>query len=152
MAGVRSKSARSSNGPPKWVGNLAARRRLAPSIANLWLFHYANGRLDAAEKVSHDLLRIAQDLDSQEVLLQAHHTAWPVRWGRGAMRDALGHIDSGLALYDEQRHAHHRFLYLGHDPPSAGWRSLHNSVRPLAMRHKQKIEAIMLWRGPKTQP
>ena len=100
--------------------HLDSSHETAPSIANLWLFHYANGRLDAAEKVSHDLLRIAQDLDSQEVLLQAHHTAWPVRWGRGAMKDALEHIDSGLALYDEQRHAHHRFLYLGHDPAVCG--------------------------------
>jgi tetratricopeptide (TPR) repeat protein len=99
---------------------LESSEEIAPSIANLWLFHYANGRLDAAEKVSRDLLRIAQDLNSQDVLLQAHHTAWPVRWGRGAMKDALGHIDSGLALYDEQRHAHHRFLYLGHDPAVCG--------------------------------
>jgi tetratricopeptide (TPR) repeat protein len=99
---------------------LASSSETAPSIANLWIFHYANGRLDAAEKVSHDLLRIAKDLDSQEVLLQAHHTAWPVRWGRGALKEALEHIDSGLALYDEQRHAHHRFLYLGHDPAVCG--------------------------------
>ncbi|MBR0757094.1 AAA family ATPase [Bradyrhizobium jicamae] len=99
---------------------LDSSQEVAPSIANLWLFHYANGRLDAAEKVSRDLHRIARDLDSQEVLLQAHHTAWPVRWGRGAMKDALGHIDAGLALYDEQRHAHHRFLYLGHDPAVCG--------------------------------
>lgn len=99
---------------------LDSSQEIAPSIANLWLFHYANGRLDAAENVSRDLLRIAQDLDSQEVLLQAHHTAWPVRWGRGAMQDALGHIDQGLALYDERCHAHHRFLYLGHDPAVCG--------------------------------
>ena len=99
---------------------LASSEETAPSIANLWIFHYASGRLDAAEKVSHDLLKIAQDLDSQEVLLQAHHTAWPVHWGRGALRDAIGHINSGLALYDEQRHAHHRFLYLGHDPAVCG--------------------------------
>jgi class 3 adenylate cyclase/tetratricopeptide (TPR) repeat protein len=99
---------------------LDSSHEIAPSIANLWLFHYANGRLDAAEKVSRDLLRIAQDLGSQEVLLQAHHTAWPLRWGRGAIKDALGHVDSGLALYDEQRHAHHRFLYLGHDPAVCG--------------------------------
>ncbi|HEU5402208.1 MAG TPA: adenylate/guanylate cyclase domain-containing protein, partial [Terriglobales bacterium] len=64
---------------------LDSSQEIAPAIANLWLFHYANGRLDAAETVSRDLLRIANDLDSQEVLLQAHHTAWPVRWGRGAM-------------------------------------------------------------------
>jgi class 3 adenylate cyclase/tetratricopeptide (TPR) repeat protein len=99
---------------------LESSQEIAPSIANLWIFHYANGRLDAAERVSHNLLRIAQELDSQEVLLQAHHTAWPVRWGRGALKDALAHIDAGLTVYDEKRHAHHRFLYLGHDPAVCG--------------------------------
>jgi class 3 adenylate cyclase/tetratricopeptide (TPR) repeat protein len=99
---------------------LESSQEIAPSIANLWLFHYASGRLDAAEKVSDDLLRIARDLNSPEVLLQAHHTAWPVRWGRGALTDAVGHINAGLALYDEEHHAHHRFLYLGHDPAVCG--------------------------------
>jgi len=93
---------------------------IAPSIANLWIYHWVNGRLDAAEEVSHDLLKIGHDLDSPEVLLQAHHTAWPLRWGRGALKDAMEHIDAGLALYDEDRHAHHRFLYLGHDPAVCG--------------------------------
>jgi hypothetical protein len=36
------------------------------------------------------------------------------------MKDALEHIDAGVAIYDEQRHAHHRFLYLGHDPAVCG--------------------------------
>ena len=36
------------------------------------------------------------------------------------MTDAVGHINAGLALYDEERHAHHRFLYLGHDPAVCG--------------------------------
>ncbi len=101
---------------------LESSEELAPSIANLWLFHYASGRLDAAEKVSDDLFRIARELNSPDVLLQAHHTAWPVRcWGRrGALAEAVEHIDAGLALYDEERHAHHRFLYLGHDPAVCG--------------------------------
>ncbi len=99
---------------------LESSQELAPSIANLWIFHYASGRLDAAEKISDDLFRIARELNSPEVLLQAHHCAWPVRWGRGGLIDAVGHIDAGLALYDEERHAHHRFLYLGHDPAVCG--------------------------------
>jgi class 3 adenylate cyclase/tetratricopeptide (TPR) repeat protein len=99
---------------------LESSQEIAPSIANLWVFHYANGRLDAAEKISEDLFRIARDLDSAEVLLQAHHTAWPVRWARGRLTDAVEHIDAGLALYDEKCHAHHRFRYLGHDPAVCG--------------------------------
>jgi class 3 adenylate cyclase/tetratricopeptide (TPR) repeat protein len=99
---------------------LESSHEIASSIANLWLFHYANGRIDAAEKISEDLFRIARDLDSAEVLLQAHHTAWPARWSRGRLTNAVEHIDAGLALYDEKCHAHHRFLYLGHDPAVCG--------------------------------
>ena len=54
------------------------------------------------------------------MLLQAHHTAWPSCWGRGALTDAVEHINAGLALYDEERHAHHCFLFLGHDPAVCG--------------------------------
>lgn len=93
---------------------------LAPSIANLWIFQFSKGRLDAAEKISADLLRIGRELNDPEVLLQAHHTAWPVRWSRGALANAVEHIDAGLAHYDEDRCAHHRFRYLGHDPAVCG--------------------------------
>ena len=99
---------------------LESSQELAPSIANLWVFQFSNGRLDAAEKISDDLLRIGRELNNSDVLLQGHHCAWPVCWGRGALADAVGHIDAGLALYDEERHAHHRFLYLGHDPAVCG--------------------------------
>ena len=55
-------------------------------------------------------------LNDPDILLQAHHCAWPIRWFRGALTDAKAHADAGLSLYDEIRHAKHRFLYLGHDP------------------------------------
>src|SRR5262249_1916668 len=45
-----------------------------------------------------------------------HHSAWPICWFRGALKDAKAHAEAGIALYDEARHANHRFLYLGHDP------------------------------------
>jgi class 3 adenylate cyclase/tetratricopeptide (TPR) repeat protein len=99
---------------------LESSQEIAPSIANLWIFHFSNGRLGAAEKISDDLLRIGRELNDPEVLLQAHHTAWPVRWARGALADAVRHIDAGLAHYDEEHHAHHRFRYLGHDPAVCG--------------------------------
>jgi hypothetical protein len=36
------------------------------------------------------------------------------------LADAVGHIDAGLAHYDEERHAHHRYRDLGHDPAVCG--------------------------------
>ena len=36
---------------------LESSQEIAPSIANLWIFHFSNGRLGAAEKISDDLLQ-----------------------------------------------------------------------------------------------
>ncbi len=89
---------------------------LAPSIANLWFFNFARGRFDQADEISGDLFRIARELDDREIMLQAHHCAWPLRVHRGLFTAASEHIDACLSLYREERHAHHRHLYLGHDP------------------------------------
>jgi predicted ATPase len=99
---------------------LEASEELAPSIANLWLFHFGNGRPDAAQKVADDLFRIARELDNPEILLEAHHTAWPVQVQRGALTDAIRSVEAASALYDEERHSHLRFLYMGHDPMVCG--------------------------------
>jgi predicted ATPase len=66
--------------------------------------------------MTNELFNVARALDDPDILLQAHHCAWPVQWLRGEIRDAKAHADAGLSLYDETRHARHRFLYLGHDP------------------------------------
>jgi class 3 adenylate cyclase/tetratricopeptide (TPR) repeat protein len=134
---------------------LESSQELVPSIANLWIFHYANGRLDAAEKISEDLLRIARELNSPEVLLQAHHTAWPVRWGRGALTEAVEHIDAGLALYDEERHAHHRYHYLGHDPAVCGLAiasQLHSALGHPTRARDMGNRALTLARRLKHEP
>jgi class 3 adenylate cyclase len=89
---------------------------LAPPLAGLWLFHTARGRFSRASKITNELFNLARTLDDPDILLQAHHCAWPIRWFRGEIRDAKAHTDAGLKLYDEGRHARHRFLYLGHDP------------------------------------
>jgi hypothetical protein len=89
---------------------------LAPSIVNLWFFNAYLGRLDRSNAISAELFRIAEQLDDPEIELQAHHTAWPLRWLAGRLPDASEHIQAGLKLYDEERHAHHRYVYLGHDP------------------------------------
>ena len=89
---------------------------LAPPLAGLWLFHTARGQFSRADGITNELFNVARTLDDPDVLLQAHHCAWPVRWFRGNFKDATVHIDAGMDLYDEVRHAKQRFLYLGHDP------------------------------------
>ena len=89
---------------------------LAPPLAGLWLFHFARGQLSRAEEITNELFNVARNLDDSDILLQAHHCAWPIQWFRGDFIEAKAHADAGLKLYDEVRHARHRFLYLGHDP------------------------------------
>jgi predicted ATPase len=93
---------------------------LAPSIANLWFFTMARGRIDRADEISADLFNMGRELNDPEILLQAHHTAWSGRWIRGLFAQASNHIHEGIALYNEERHAHHRYVYLGHDPSVCG--------------------------------
>jgi predicted ATPase len=89
---------------------------LAPPLAGLWLFHTARGQFSRASKITNELFNVARTLDDPDILLQAHHCAWPIRWFRGEIGEAKAHTDAGLKLYDEARHTRHRFLYLGHDP------------------------------------
>jgi class 3 adenylate cyclase/predicted ATPase len=89
---------------------------LAPTMANLWRLNLGRGRIDRADEISADLFRIAREVGDPEIMLQAHHTAWPARWVRGLLAEASEHAKAGLMLYDEERHAHHRYIYFGHDP------------------------------------
>jgi predicted ATPase len=89
---------------------------LAPPLGGLWVFHLHRGQFARAEDISAELFRIARELDDPEVLLQARHSAWAVRFVRGVLAEAREHIDAGLAFYDERRHERHRYLYGEHDP------------------------------------
>ena len=89
---------------------------LAPPLVGLWLFHTARGQFSRAEEITKELYNAAHDLNDPDVLLQAHHCAWPIGWFRGDFINAERHADAGLSLYDEGRHVRHRLLYIGHDP------------------------------------
>jgi class 3 adenylate cyclase/tetratricopeptide (TPR) repeat protein len=93
---------------------------LAPPLAGLWLFRTARGQFSRAEEITNELFNVARALDDPDILLQAHHSAWPIRWFVGALTDANSHIDAAMNLYDEVRHAGQRFLYHGHDPAVCG--------------------------------
>jgi class 3 adenylate cyclase/tetratricopeptide (TPR) repeat protein len=95
---------------------LETSRDLAAPLTSLWLFRYARGELDQSDEISDEIFRIAQKLDDPELTLQAHHAAAPLRWVRGFHSEANRHFESCLGLYDEERHAQHRYRYMGHDP------------------------------------
>ena len=99
---------------------LESSAELAPPLAGLWLFRTARGQFSRADEITKELFNVARTLDDPDILLQAHHSAWPIRWFVGALTGANLHIDAALNLYDEVRHARQRFLYHGHDPAVCG--------------------------------
>jgi len=95
---------------------LETSRDLASPLTSLWLFRFTRGELDRADQISDEIFRIAGELNDPEIVLQAHHAKFPMRWLRGLHLEASKHIADCIALYDEQRHARHRYHYMGHDP------------------------------------
>ena len=95
---------------------LETSRDLAAPLTSLWLFRFTRGELDQADQISEEIFRIAGELNDPEIVLQAHHATYPMRWTRGLYSEVSKHIEDCIALYDEKRHAHHRYHYMGHDP------------------------------------
>jgi hypothetical protein len=95
---------------------LPSSAELAPAVANLWIFNVASGRGDRARDIAADLFRIARDLGDDEVLLQANHCAWASEFFAGNFHTVLSHTGRSHTLYNPERHAQHRHVYLGHDP------------------------------------
>jgi predicted ATPase len=89
---------------------------LVAPLIGLWLFHNTRGEFAKARESIRELFRVAHTLNDPNLLLQAHHAAWPTPMLCGDFADAYKHVEQGLALYDERQHRHHAFHYIGHDP------------------------------------
>jgi class 3 adenylate cyclase/predicted ATPase len=98
------------------AGRLKGSADLVPTLGALCLFHQSRGRFDRAEEISGDLFRISSELNEPEIALLAHHTQWGSGLFLARYTEAIEHAQVGLALYDEERCAHHRHVYFGHDP------------------------------------
>ena len=89
---------------------------MVPPLIGSWLFYISSGRLDDAEEATKQIFEVAETTDQPDLLLQAHHAAWPIPAIRGAFTRSQRHIEQGLALYDFDQHRHHALIYMGHDP------------------------------------
>src|SRR5215468_2732687 len=70
---------------------LASSVDLAPPLAGLWLFHIARGQFSRADDIANELFNVARILDDPDILLQAHHCAWPL-WLLGHPTQAM-HVE-----------------------------------------------------------
>ena len=74
------------------------------------------GELRVGRELGDRLLVLAERANDPALLLEAHHAGWGNLSILGELTSAWFHIEQGFAIYDQQKHKHHAFLYGGHDP------------------------------------
>jgi class 3 adenylate cyclase/tetratricopeptide (TPR) repeat protein len=85
-------------------------------FAALWGLWRSNGNFPEKQRISDDLLRVAEVLGDQGLVLQAHHTQWATRFHLGQHAACLRHVEEGLQLYRLGDYRSHAGMYGGHDP------------------------------------
>jgi class 3 adenylate cyclase/predicted ATPase len=91
-------------------------RQAYAAVWGLWYFNHVRMRFKTARDLSYELLELAKREKDNELLLQAHHAAWPILLFGGEFLLCREHTEQGLALYDPQEHRSHALRYAGHDP------------------------------------
>jgi predicted ATPase len=91
-------------------------RQAYAAVWGLWYFNHLRMRLKTARDLSYELLELARREEDKELVLQAHHAAWPILLCGGELRLCREHAEQGLALYDQHEHRCHALRYGGHDP------------------------------------
>jgi tetratricopeptide (TPR) repeat protein len=82
----------------------------------IWQSTNMSGGSAAASPLSARLLSMTEQESDDGLRLQAHHSAWATWAFAGDPVKTRMHTDAGSLLYDPEKHAHHRFVYGGHDP------------------------------------
>jgi predicted ATPase len=80
---------------------------LFPALVGLYTFHAFSGELRRALEIAEELLRLAQDTQERDFLVEAYAYQGHIRHHLGEYAAATQPCESALALYDEQRHCTH---------------------------------------------
>jgi predicted ATPase len=90
--------------------------QLFPVIWGLAMARNLRGELRVGRELGDRLLVLAERANDPALLLEAHHAGWGNLSILGELTSAWFHLEQGFAIYDQQKHKHHAFLYGGHDP------------------------------------
>jgi class 3 adenylate cyclase/predicted ATPase len=85
----------------------------------LWGLYYhsmTSGRLSEAAAHADELLRLAQRLGADDLVLEGHHAKWATSLWRGELAAVDEHSQEGISRYDCTRHQALAFAFSGHDP------------------------------------
>jgi len=91
-------------------------QHLYPILWGLWFHHYINSKLRKAYEMADRLLEIGEDRNDTELMLEAHHCQWAVRYIKGDLTTSLEHCNQGIQLYQAETHHALTHTYGGHDP------------------------------------
>ena len=91
-------------------------RQTYAAVWGHWYFNLLRMRFGAARDLSYELLELAKREQDEELLLQAHHSAWPILLCRGEISLCREQAEEGLLLYNREQHSSHALRYGGHDP------------------------------------
>lgn len=89
---------------------------LFPTVWGAWLVAFSRGDFATAARLVDQLFGMANTSQNSELLLQAHHAAWPLFMVGGDLAAARHHIERGVAVYEREVHGQHALQYGGHDP------------------------------------
>jgi hypothetical protein len=91
-------------------------QQLFMAVYGLWQSANGGGRVDNCRRLSNRLQQLTMGEADEDLLLEAHHSAWATCLFAGEPLVAQEHSAAGRRLYDPERHRSHRLLYGGHDP------------------------------------
>ncbi len=80
-----------------------------------WVYYDQSGDFDTAQKFIDQLFLQANEVEDDDLLLEAHHAGWSTNFMRGNLATAEEHVLAGLKIYDPDVHHSHIHLH-GHDP------------------------------------
>jgi hypothetical protein len=91
-------------------------QQLFMAVYGLWQSANGAGRVLDCRRLSNRLQQLTTGEENEDLLLEAHHSAWATCLFSGEPLAAQDHSQVGFRLYDPERHRSHRLLYGGHDP------------------------------------
>lgn len=90
--------------------------QLYPILWGVWFHHFLKSELRQARELADRLLEISQNLNHEDLRVEAHHCQWSTGIMMGGLTAALNHCEEGIKLYRAEVHHAMTFTYGGHDP------------------------------------
>jgi adenylate cyclase len=89
--------------------------RIFHVLFGLRTYHLARGEHQISRELSEQLLNLAQTMEDDELLLEAHQALGTTMFYQGELDGSKEHLEKGLEFYDIERHHTHAFQF-GQDP------------------------------------